>query len=566
MEHSLSALIQQSLDILGMSNATVTLEHPADQKNGDYSTNVAMVYAKKLNFEGGAHALAERIVEYLKSNLQNEKRSNLGISDIQIAGTGFINFYVERKVFTEVLALAVTPQWGRSLLYKDKKILIEHSSPNLFKPFHIGHLMNNTIGESIVRLAQASSATVTTVSFPSDISLGVAKAIFILLEKYSDNPKRELSVGELGDAYVAGVKRYEDDESVHQRVKEIADHLYAGVDSPELKLFAICKTINMEYFVEITTALGSHFDAYIYESDAGAVGKEIVEKNTQTVFTKSEGAVVYMPEESKKLHTSVFLNSQGNPTYEAKDIGLLKIKFDTYSPDLSLFVTDAQQVTHFAIVLDAAEHIDKKWSEKSLHRYHGRMSFQGKKMSSRLGGVPLVEEVLRAVEEEVLEKNPDIDRETARIIGLGAIKYVILKSQAGKNINFDPDTSLSFEGDSGPYLQYTAVRARSLLVKGVSKGIVPTQIPVAVFGADVLEKKIARFPDIVLKSQNEWAPHYLVTYLTELAQNFNTWYAQGKILDDDHEASSARLLVVDAVRNTLSRGLWMLGIDVPKKM
>jgi len=370
----------------------------------------------------------------------------------------------------------------------------------------------------------------------------------------------------LGDAYVQGVKLYEEDDSIHQRVNEIANNLYSRTPSDELDLFDRCKEFNIKYFEAVVKTLGSTFDTFVYESEAGVRGKELVKEYTPKVFTESEGAVVYIPEEGSKLHTAVFLNSQDNPTYEAKDIGLLDIKFATQHPDLSIFVTDAQQVSHFAVVLDAGRHIHPEWAEKSLHRYHGRMSFKGQKMSSRLGGVPLVVDIVDTVVEEVKEKNPDIDATTASMVSLGAIKYAILKSQAGKNINFDPDTSLSFEGDSGPYLQYTAVRAGSLLKKALDAGISPATTAGEVHGAELLEKYISRFPSVVEESQGEWSPHYLVTYLTELAQAFNSWYGQGKIIDEDTLLTSQRLLVVDAVRNTLTRGLWMLGIEVPEKM
>lgn len=560
MEETLKTLIQQALAGLGIETATeaILLEYPADMAHGDYSTNIAMVLAKKIG--KNPKELAEDIVKQLQQ-LQHLEH----IEHIELAGPGFINFYMKRSFFADQLAHATQENWGGTELFSGKKILVEHSSPNLFKPFHIGHLMNNTIGESIVRLARASGATVTTMSFPSDISLGVAKAIFILLEK-GTSVDDTTPVSLLGDAYVEGVKRYDEDETIHARVKEIADNLYAGNDTPELQLFTLCKKINMEYFIGVTTKLGSHFDSYVYESEAGVTGKDLVVSNTPAVFTESEGAVVYIPAEDSKLHTAVFLNSQGNPTYEAKDLGLLKIKFEREHPDTSIFITDAEQVSHFAVVLDAARHITPEWAEKSLHRYHGRMSFKGQKMSSRLGGVPLVEDIVGAVVEEVKEKNPDVDITTAEQVALAAIKYTILKSQAGKNINFDPDTSLSFEGDSGPYLQYTAVRAGSLIKKASDAGIVPAITAREVEGAEILEKYIARFPGVVELSQSEWTPHYLVTYLTELAQAFNSWYGQGKIIDEDVDATSARLLVVGAVRNTLTRGLWMLGIEVPSKM
>lgn len=555
MEELLTKRLQQALNTLGIEAEAIVLEHPADPGNGDFSTNIAMVLAKK---EGkNPRALADDIVAHISIDAP--------LSKIEVAGPGFINFHLSRDFFVKGLVDATKEGWGTTTAFLGKKILVEHSSPNLFKPFHIGHLMNNTIGESIARLGRVSGASVTTMSFPSDISLSVAKAVYVLLEK-NGATFEPINVALLGDAYVEGVKRYDQDESIHGRVKEIADNLYAKNETtPEWKVFDACKAFNIEYFERIVAELGSHFDSYIYESEAGVEGKKLVEEYTPRVFTESEGAVVYMPEEEAKLHTAVFLNSQGNPTYEAKDLGLLKMKFDRYAPDLSIFITDAQQVSHFDVVLDAAKHIDTAWAQKSLHRYHGRMSFQGQKMSSRLGGVPLVEDILRDVGDEVREKNPDVDEKTAMMIALGAIKYTILKSQAGKNINFDPDTSLSFEGDSGPYLQYTVVRAASLVAKGVGVGVKPTQTA-PVKGSEALEKKVQQFSEVVLHSQETWSPHHLITYLTELAQAFNTWYGQGKIIDEDKEATAYRLLVVDAVRNTLVRGLWMLGIEVPQKM
>jgi arginyl-tRNA synthetase len=279
---------------------------------------------------------------------------------------------------------------------------------------------------------------------------------------------------------VTGTQRYDRDESVHARVKEIADNLYAQKPSPEWDVFQKCKKFNINYFESIVTKLGSHFDSYSYESEAGVQGKEIVLDNVPDVFTKSEGAIVYIPaEEKKNINTAVFINSQGNPTYEAKDIGLLDLKFSKYHPDLSIFVTDHEQVSHFNVVLDAAEKIDPVWNSNSRHVPHGRMSFQGQKMSSRLGNTPLVTDMLDTVLEEVNERSGDraIDNTTKESIAIGAIKFAILRAKPGMNINFDPETSLSFEGDSGPYLQYTHARIASLLEKAAVEGLAPKYNP-----------------------------------------------------------------------------------------
>ncbi len=431
--------------------------------------------------------------------------------------------------------------------------------------------MNNTIGEALYRLAKSSGAQATPISFPSDISLGVAKAIYILLEKFGEDfAPTDVSV--LGGAYVEGVRKYQEAEeeqpcgSMVYRVKEIADNLYAQKDSPEWRLFEKCKVFNINYFEQVVKNLGSQFDSYIYESEAGVEGKKIVLENTPNVFTESEGAVVYIPEEGSKLHTAVFINSQGNPTYEAKDIGLLDLKFSRYQPDISITVTDNQQASHFQVVVDAAGKINPAWQNNSVHRSHGRMSFKGAKMSSRLGNVPLVEDILATIVEEVKVKNPDATDEVAKQVAIAAIKFAILRTQAGKDINFDPDTSLSFEGDSGPYLQYTAVRAGALLEKGSALGITPN-IDTPVAGTETLERLVARFLEVAGEAQESWAPHSVVSYLLELSQAFNSWYGQGKIVDaEDVSGTAYRLSVVAAVRQTIINGLWVLGIETPEKM
>lgn len=547
--------IQKALTELGLPEVDFSLEHPKELSHGDWATNVALLVAKVSEVK--PPSLAESIVEILNN------RDIEGVKNISVAGPGFINFTLSREVFIKGLASGGSKEWGNTDIFSGKKILVEHSSPNLFKPFHIGHLMNNTIGEAITRLAKASGADVSTMSFPSDISLGVAKAMFILLEKY-DEDFVPTDVAVLGDAYVEGTKRFDEDESVHVRVKEIADNLYGGVNSPEWKLFQKCKAFNIAYFENVVRDLGSQFDSYIYESEAGVEGKRLVQAHTPQVFTESEGAVVYTPE-GNRLHTAVFLNSQGNPTYEAKDLGLLEMKFARHNPDLSIFITDAQQVSHFQVVLDAARHINPLWAEKSLHRYHGRMTFKGQKMSSRLGGVPLVEDIIATIVDEVKQKNSDVDEKTARQIGVGALKFAILKAKAGGNIDFDPDTSLSFEGDSGPYLQYSAVRAQSLIQKGADAGIMPSLLHPQ-NGTEILERYIGRFPEVVARAQTEWAPHYLVTYLIELAQYFNSWYGQGKIIDENTDATAYRLAIVSSVRHTLINGLLLLGIETPERM
>lgn len=552
--------IRKSIDIalknLGISGVSFVIEHPTELSHGDYATNVALAASKIMGKS------PREVAELIEQELQDADIPE--VAKITIAGPGFINFTLSPEFFATAMheILESNDQFGNSQMYAGKKILIEHSSPNLFKPFHIGHMMNNAIGESLTRLMKASGAEVSTMSFPSDISLGVAKALFVLLEKYGADFVPD-NIAVLGEAYTEGVRRYDEDIAIQDRVREITDNLYAEKDSDEWKLYQACKQFNLDYFVLVTEKLGSNFDAFIYESEAGVVGKEIVQKHVPDVFTESEGAVVYIPDEEKKhINTTVFINSQGNPTYGAKDIGLLSMKFDRFAPDLSLFVTDHEQIPHFNVVLDAAEKINPLWANNSVHIAHGRMQFKGEKMSSRLGNVPLATDMIDVVSEEAQSRTQE--GQNAEMIAIAAIKFAILRAKPGMNINFDPETSLSFEGDSGPYLQYTHARIQSLIEKATELQIVPKHGNNEI--SDV-EKIVYRFPEIVEHAIAEYAPQYIVSYLLSVAQAFNTYYAGNKIIDSDNpEVSAHRLAIARAVQIVLKNGLRLLAINAPEKM
>lgn len=558
-------LVNTAVLELGLTPVDFTVEHPGIMAHGDYATNVAMILAKQASTN--PKDLSEQIVEILNKNKIDE------VESISVAGAGFINFKLTPQYFNSILQNIVNEntKYDFANIYSGQKILVEHSSPNLFKPFHIGHVMNNTIGEAITRLARASGASVNVISYPSDVSLGIAKAVYVVLQdgidKLNSFSTDYEKLAYLGECYVRGTKAYDEDEAVQKRVREIVKCLYEHIDGPELQAYEVGKQINLEYFKNTVARLGTKFDAYIFESEAGVEGKQIVTDNTPAVFTQSDGATIYEGERDG-LHTRVFINSEGFPTYEAKDIGLMSLKFKRYNPDLSIFITDHEQTNYFNVVSTAAGKINPIWQNKTVHRTHGRMSFKGQKMSSRLGGVPLAVDLLNAVTDEVVEKAPDLATNGgADQIAISAIKFSILRAKAGSNINFDPDTSLSFEGDSGPYLQYTAVRAGSLLQKAAGLNLLPNA---NMFGEGYVttdvEKYLNMFDEVVAQSINEWAPHYVANYLLELAHSFNTWYAGTKIVDVDNVNAPQQLAIVLAVRKTLMQGLNTLGIETPDKM
>ncbi len=572
MKERIEIVLRKALQALGIDADGIKIERSADGMHGDYATNVALVCGKKVGI--APRELAQKLVEKILETPSED------IKKVEIAGAGFINFFLtdevirsenkkEKSVFTTK--------------YTGKKILVEHSSPNLFKPFHIGHLMNNIIGEFVVRAVTIGGGKVTTLSFPSDVSLGIAKAVYILLEDKKEGKdvfalSDEEKILTFGEAYRRGVAYFDEHPEEILKAKEISNIIYDRVHSSEIRtFFEKVKEINNAYFIKIIKEFGSVINDIIYESEAGARGKEIVEVNTGEgkVFTKSEGAIVYIPDEARKdLHTQVFINSEGHPTYEAKDLGLVDLKFSKFAPDLSYFITDTEQASHFRVVLDAALKLGGEWKErveKSLHIPHGRMLFKGQKMSSRLGGVPIALDVIAVVEEEVRERAGEkIAHLTAfekksleREIALSALRVAVLRSKPGININFDPESSLSFEGDSGPYLLYTHARSASLLEKGKERGLMPLfkNIPTT-----MLEKVLAQYELELAYGIEELAPQKLVTYLFEVAQLFNSFYAHTQILTDDKEISEHYLAIVKRMKAVLKEGLWVLGISAPERM
>jgi len=560
IQEEIREALKVALGKLGMAGVEPEIEHPTDLVHGDYATNVAMVAAKKLG------EAPERLAGRIATEFRNVQHPML--HKMEVAGAGFINFYLTRGFFTDSISL-VNENFGKNGNLKGQKILFEHSSPNLFKPFHIGHVMNNAVGESLSRLAKFSGADVTVISYPSDVSLGIGKALWALFERGVDRLEALATNKEkaafLGECYTEGVAAFEKSERVRARVLEITREIYEGATGEVFETYELGKKITLEYFENITKQLGSTFDGYIFESEAGGEGLGLVRESIGSVFAESQGAVVYEGGQDG-LHTRVFINQEGLPTYEAKDIGLLQIKFQKYGPDTNVLVTDNEQASYYEVVLSAAGKINKRWKENTVHITHGRMSLQGKKMSSRLGGVPLAEDMLDVVREELMERTDrELSDEDINSVAVGALKYAILKNAPGKNISFDPDSSLSFEGDSGPYLQYTYVRTKSLLEKAQKEGILPSTEN-APDNTAAVERLLYRFPEVIEEAAREYAPQRVVTFLIELASAFNSFYASEKIVDANDKSSSYKLAITKAVGIAIKNGLWVLGIPTPERM
>ncbi|MEK7477745.1 MAG: arginine--tRNA ligase [Patescibacteria group bacterium] len=557
---------------LNMPADEILIEHPADLKFGDYSTNVAMALAQKTG--QNPRDLAAKIA----AQIAGQKNEN--IEKVEAAGAGFINFYLTAGFYTAGLKkiLVEKDNFGQNTLFEDKKVMVEYTDPNPFKLFHIGHLMTNTIGESLARLFQVSGADARRACYQGDVGIHVAKAIWGMSALKDERPaadsKLAVKVTFLGQAYAFGTTKAKEDPTAAAEIKILNKKIYERSDGEINKLYDLGKKWSLEYFDTVYQRLGTAFDYKFFESETGKAGRETVDRGLQSgVFEKSDGAVVFKGE-PYGLHTRVFLNSDGLPTYEAKELGLAKIKYGLYPYDLSVVVTGNEINDYFKVLLQVMNLLFPDLAAKTKHLGHGFLRLPGGKMSSRTGTVITAEEVIDKAKAIILTKMKETKKdianldETADQIAIGAIKYSILKQDIGKDIIFDFDKSLSFVGHSGPYLQYTYARTQSVLEKAASAGITFQCQGLTLTLGDTItpvEKMLYRFPEVVERAVVEYAPHYIATYLYELAGVFNNYYADHKIVSAESH-SSYRVALTTAVGQVLKNGLNLLGIKTPAKM
>jgi arginyl-tRNA synthetase len=542
-----------------LSEVDFSIEHPADLAHGDYASNVAMVIAKEVG--QSPRVIAEQLLAGLEGQIEY-------VDHLEIAGPGFINLYLARDFFVgEVARINESgDEWGGNETEKGEVVLFEYTSPNLFKPLHVGNLVGNIIGESTSRLFELSGADVKRLNYPSDIGLTVAKGVWGL-KTSGDNPG---DIKALGEAYRLGNEAYETDVEAKVEIETINKALYERSDDTLNALRDAGIVTSKQRLSELCEMLGTHFDAEILESQASAIGTEIVKANIGKVFAESQGAVVYEGEKVG-LHTRVFLNSKGLPTYEAKDVGNFTLKQESYPAwTRYIVVTANEQQEYFKVLYSAIKELYPDLGEKSLeHISTGFLTLTTGKMSSRKGNVltgeSLLDDMQLSAREKAENSRTDNIDELTEMVAVAALKYQILRQGPGSNIMFDKEKSLSFEGDSGPYLQYTHARICSVLEKSKEAGLagdfkLPPETPYEI------EKIVYQFPEVIETALKERAPHKVVGYLTELAGAFNSFYAQEKIADPEDIHAPYKIALAEAVKTTLKNGLWVLGIKAPEKM
>jgi len=559
MKRELEKNIAEAVSHCFEQEIKVELDRP-EEKFGDYSTNVAMQLAGKL--QKNPREIAETLIAELKSKLGNKT------SDIVIAGAGFINFKLSDSALIE--SFSVEP----AKIYQNQVIVTEYSDPNPFKVLHVGHLYTSIVGDSISNLLENAGAKVHRVNFGGDVGLHVAKTMWAILQKIGgEQPDKLVDVSEnqradwMTENYVNGTNAYEDNEQAKNEITNLNKKIYEihannDRESGLAQIYWTCRQWSYDYFDYFYGLIGSKFEKYYPESMVSTLGLETVNKHIGDVYENSDGAVIF-DGEKYGLHTRVFINSQGLPTYEAKDIGLIMTKKADYNFDKSVIITANEIDQYMQVVLKSLEQYEPELVKRTTHLTHGMVKLAGgTKMSSRKGNIIRAVDVLDSASEASKQVHGKESQETV----LGAVKYALIKHRIGGDIIYDAKESVSLEGNSGPYLQYAHARAKSILSKKPEFNQVLSEYLTSELNEQErsLVRKITEYPEVVDQATKDLMPHHICSYLYELAQNFNRFYENNQVIDSEREA--LRLNLVKVYSNVLSGGLKLLGISAPDKM
>lgn len=554
MEEKIAAIVNELYQI----EVTPVVTRPEAQF-GDAATNVALQLAKQVG--KNPRDIATEIADKL--------RETGDYAEVSIAGPGFINIRLSDQTLLAAIRQEPRP------FNAGRNIVLEYSCPNAFKELHTGHLYNTIFGDILARLLLVSGAKVNRTSFGGDIGLHVAKCLWGMREtlggefpdKLADVPADAFERSRwISGCYVQGASAYEASETTKAEIDELNKTVYGfhnddDHESPLAKIYWETRQWSFDYFDAFYQTIDVVPMHYYPESTTAPTGLEVVrEQLAKGNLKESEGAVVFEGDESKHLHTRVFITSKGLPTYETKDIGVIWQEKAEYNFDHRILITGNDQREYMRVVFAAAETFRPELTGTMTHLTNGTVKFaDGKKMSSRLGNVTRAVDVIDIVREKV--KALVDDQQLVEEVTLGAIKYVFAKYKIGGDIAFDVEETVSLQGNSGPYLQYAHARARRILEKSSSQFAMPTELD----GVDRdLVRKLGEYTDIMEQATRQLEPHRICNYLFELAQEFNRYYEKNQVIGSDREQHRTALVALYA--DTLKAGLTILGIHAPEKM
>ncbi len=513
---------------------------------------------------------------------------------------GFLNLSIADAYWVQMLNnIAQTPDYGTvKATDASPLVMIEYSSPNTNKPLHLGHVRNNLLGWAVSQVLQAAGNRVVKTNIVNDRGIHICKSM-LAWQKWGngETPETAGKKGDhlIGDYYVAFDKHYRaeikelmeqgmDEDTAKQEsplIKEAHDMLVKWEQGdPEVR--ALWKKMNdwvYAGFDETYKALGVAFDKIYYESDTYLVGKAKVEEGlAKGIFTRHDDGSVWADLRDKGLDEKLLLRSDGTSVYMTQDIGTAKLRFDDYPIDKMVYVVGNEQNYHFKVLSILLDELGFEWGKDLVHFSYGMVELPNGKMKSREGTVVDADDLVSEMISTALKTSEELGKfndmtaeekqEIARIVGLGALKYFLLKVDARKNMLFNPEESIDFNGNTGPFIQYTYARIRSVLRKA---GL--TEAAALADSTPVNEKEqrliqiLSQFPATIQQAAQEFSPSMIANYCYDLVKEYNQFYHDYTILgEQDEQKKQLRLALSMQVSNIIRTGMGLLGIEVPERM
>ena len=542
------------------------IETPKDSKNGDYAFPCFRL-AKELR--KAPPAIASEIKEKLEPVEEIEK--------VEVAG-GYLNFFINKSTLAEEVLgeISKTEQYGKSIVGEGKNIVIDYSAPNIAKPFHIGHLRSTVIGGALYNIYKYLGYNVTGVNHLGDYGTQFGK----LIEGYKmwgeEYDIEKDPINELTKIYIRINEACKNDEQILENCRNNFKKLEDG-DSYCVEIWKKFRELSLQEFQKVYDLLGSKFDSWNGESFYSDKMPEVIDLLQKTgKLVESQGAKI-IDLEDKGINTPCIIEkSNGSTTYATRDLAAILYRARTYDFDKALYVTSYEQVLHFKQVFEVAKllGLDEKYTNGLEHVSFGMVLLPEGKMSTREGNIIKLEELLNEAisraKEIIEQKNPDLENkeEVAKKVGIGAVIFNDMSASRIKDEVFDWNTILNFQGETGPYIQYTYVRTKSVLEKA---GYLPKIENVKIDNLSdeysmAILKLIYNFEDILIQVTDKNEPSMLARYLIELAKAYSSFYNENKIIVDDKDVQDARVYLTYAVSQALKQGANLLGIEMPEKM
>ena len=562
-KQTIAELLSAHIEDMSTEEIYDTLEYPKHEDMGDYAFpcfKLAKVFRKAPNM------ISADLVESIGDH---EYFENIE------AVAAYINFKIDKAVFAKSVLETVAEEgdaFGSTNIGDNKNLIVEFSSVNIAKAFHMGHIRSTMIGNALYKIFGFLGYNAISINHLGDYGTQFGKMI-VAYKMWGD---RELilkdPVRELVKLYVKFHEEAEKDESLNDTAREWFTKLENG-NQEAYDLWAWMKELSLKEFDRVYDLLGVHFDSYagesFYSDKIPAVLKEMREKN---VMTKSEGAEI-VDLEDYNMPPALITKKDGSSLYITRDIAAAMYRKKHYDFDKNIYVVGAPQQLHFKQWMKIIELMGHDWAKDCVHVDFGTVSLEEGSMSTRRGRVIYLEEVLqKAIDSTkaiIEEKNPNLENkeDVAKKVGVGAVVYQELSNNRIKDYTFSWESTLSFEGETGPYVMYTHARSCSVLRKADVD--YSTDVEYGHLSDDASKdviRLLSKFPEVVLEAARKYEPSMITRYVTNLAQRFNRFYHDNPILVDDVEVKKARLALVDATRQTLKTGLGLVGLAAPERM